>query len=187
MRARGHPTPGSRGPNWEGSRRSGELLTVVHRPLGPGPDLGPGTDLSPGTDSDPEPGFTPDPEPGLALDPGFALDPGLAPHLGVGVQGLAVLAAGQVEEDAGAEGEEEQGPDPLEAQGLVGSADEEQQAEAGEDEPEGEGDRVELVAVHGPSVVGGAGRVGLVVMESSNGPASWKARGSLARRTSITP
>ena len=109
--------------------------------------------------------------------------------VGSGVRsGDAGAGAGDVEEDAAAEDQQQQRPDPVQAQGLVGLADQEQDAEAGEGEAEGEGDGVELVAAHqgasgGAGVVGTAGRV----TGSSNGPASWKERGSLARRTSITP
>ena len=76
----------------------------------------------------------------------------------------------------------------MEAEGLVGLAEEEQEAEGGEGEAEGEGDRVELVASHG-GASHGAVVVGAVrsLKVSSNGPATWKDRGSLARRTSITP
>jgi hypothetical protein len=129
MKARGHPTPGSWGPNREGSRRLAELLAVVHRPLGPGAGRDPILDLSlgpaPGPVLDPSlgpapgpgrnlgPNLAPSPDPGL--DPGLDPDPGSGTDVGVRFQGPAVLAAGEVEEDAGAEGEEEEGPDPLEA------------------------------------------------------------------------
>ena len=115
-------------------------------------------------------------------------DPGGDPGLDLGIGGLGGAAEGDVEEDAGAEGEEEEGPDPAEAEGLVGLAEEEQEAEGGEGEAEGEGDGVELVAAHG-GTSHGAVVVGAVrsLKFSSNGPATWKGRGSLARRTSITP
>src|SRR5215208_5650024 len=102
----------------------------------------------------------------------------------------SAAAAGQVEEDAGAEGEQQEGPDPLEPQGLVGAADEEQQAEAGEGEPEGQRDGVKVVGGHGffwgegvaggqgASVGGGAG-MGRPLRVSSNGPVPWNGRGSL--------
>ena len=107
--------------------------------------------------------------------------------------GLVGAGAGDVEEDAGPEHEQQHRPDPVQAQRLVGPADQEQQAEHGEGEAEGERDGVELVAAHqGASArtvvvgtVGGA--AGRSPRRSSNGPTSWKERGSLARRTSITP
>src|SRR4029453_5308680 len=104
--------------------------------------------------------------------------------------------------DAAPRDEQEDRPDPVEAEGLVGAAEEEQQAEAGEGEAEGQGDGVELVAAHQGSFVGGGGGGGggrgacppeggvgggRPVGCWSKGPTSWKAGGSLIRRTSITP
>ena len=143
-------------PEGEPNRPSDRLLAGVHSPFAPGSRV----DLGVGN---------------LRVGNGL----GLGLWVGVGA------GAGDVEEDAGAEDQQQQRPDPVQAQRLVGAAQQEQQTEAGEGEPEGQRDGVELVAAHhgasGGAMVAGA------PARWSNGPTSSKDRGSLARRTSITP